>query len=202
MKDSDLADILLRGLYATKSVTKLDDLVVIAAGHGNENRAQIDRVGDDLADSDLITDIHEDSDGYMARLTGKAWRAVEEVGAGGSVMAYLQRPQATPGVSISGGTFSNTNIAANSPHATQSVTAPNDMREAMERMTETLKADKSLSEADREKALQDVESLQLEICKPRPNLGVIGYLVATISLIPSVVESARAILRAVQGMMP
>src|SRR5665213_435090 len=134
MTDDALADIILRGLYNSQTVTRRDDPEEIALAHGVDDRIQIDRVCDDLHSMDLITD-YINHENIIAKITGKGARAIQAIDNESSVMAYLHR-QASPtigGVHVYGA-VSNANIASHSPHVNQSIIINPDINEALQKM--------------------------------------------------------------------
>jgi hypothetical protein len=193
MKDDALADAILRGLYETQTPTGRDDLEEIALAKGFDNRIQLDRVCDDLHDRGLITD-YSNIDTIIGKITSRAAQAIQAIGETDSVMEYLRRSESLSFGNVNFyGDVANSNIAAHSPGARQAFSAGPDIASLLGRMAEFLKADASLTDEKRNEALADLESLQAEAGKPKPNMKVARFLLGTLGVVGSVAELATKI---------
>ncbi len=161
----------------------------IASKFGVNDKMRVYNIAKYLHDRNLIEADFTVGETW-AMITGGGAIFVEQGGSTGIIGKYRANPNSYITIDNSTkiyGNVSNSNIATHSPHATQTASTKNpDIEKLILLITETIKKDSTLSTERIVDAIQDIESLKLQLSKKNKSLALINSILTNLSDISSI----------------
>jgi hypothetical protein len=121
--------------------------------------------------------------GYIAGLGPRAMRIMEPLPHGTSVMKVLHAPRETPVATTYNGPViqgvHGSNVAIGSPNAHQALMSGSDLSSVLDSLIAGLKGDPAASE----EAVEDAESLKVELERQKPNSRVVMSLLGNLAVV-------------------
>ncbi len=192
MKNTELAELLLTTLYDNAETEGHGKIVVldnVAKQFGVTDRMKIFNLAKYLESRGMIHPIYAGS-GTLARITGEGAIFVERGGDTGIIPKYRKEPNSFV-VNIDSSTriygdVSNSTVAVNSPGSTQSVLTKNEIGQLLTEIVKVLNSDTSLSKTKLADALQDIETLKLQLARSSRSKSVIEAILINLANIASI----------------
>jgi len=192
MTNTELAELLLTTVFDTAEKEGHDTLVPlveVAQKFGIKDDMKVHNLAKFLESRDLIRPLYTNV-GPLARITGEGAIFIERGGDTGIIRKYRNEPSSFI-VNVDSSTniygdVSNSAVAANSPGATQTVSIGCDVKGILAQIVKALCSDASLSPAQLTDALQDIQTLKLQLAKTARNRSLIESILGNLANISSI----------------
>ena len=191
------------------TVSELADLVLLkmheyAETHGHGKIMYIEKLASQLGETDLkkvrnvaialkkrgLIDAYIRYNQSLGFISGEGSMLVERGGDTGVIAKYQQNPSSVV-LNINNstniqGNVSHSNVAAHSSNVTQSVEISPTVEEVLQAIVHQLEQDSSISQDRLADALQDIETIRLQLSKTRKNESLIHSVLGNLADISSI----------------
>lgn len=192
MTNTELAELFLTTVFDRAEAgghNTLVELNKVAETFGIKDDMRVHNLAKSLESRGLIRAEYTNI-GPLAQITGDGAIFVERGGDTGIIKRYRENPGSLvvniDKSTIIHGNITNSNVAVQSSNVSQVVSLPVDVQDLLTKIVETLHKDAALSKERLADALQDVETLKIQLSKTTKNKSTIQSTLATLADISSI----------------